>query len=158
MKRKRGDIRGTFGNGKGGYLRNAVRDSAAYRTLTHAERCVLADMLRAFGAASSGDTVSIAKTGMRYTYADCREPVDERTFTTARRRICEHGFFREADELKSIAADAPNVYVPCTEWVKFIPRGRDARRLEIHVKRKAATLRRGRERNASYRRNRGRKP
>jgi hypothetical protein len=133
-----------------------MRDSMAYQCLSHAERCILSDMLRVYGKVSSGDTVSIVQTGFRYTFGDCREPVDESTFTTARRRICEHGFFRDAIELKSIAAGAHSVYVPSRDWMKYVPTGADARRLESRRKRKSATLRRGRERKTKYIQCRGR--
>ena len=147
---KRHKILGTYGTGAGTFVRNALRDSVAYQSLSHAERCVLLDMLRVYGVASLGDTVSLAGVGFHYTFSDCREPINESTFTTARRRICEHGFFRDEIALKSIAAGACSIFVPSRDWVKFVPTGTVARRLESRRKRKAATLRRGRERKTAF--------
>lgn len=147
---KRGHTLGTFGEGRGVYITNALRDAAAYQTLSPVERLILCDMIRAYNHASAGDKVSIAASGFRYTFGDCRELVDSHSFTDARRRICEHGFFRQAVELQTMKAGTPSIFLSSTEWRQFIPTGADARRLESRRKRKAATLRRNQERKAAY--------
>lgn len=153
---KRGHTLGTFGDGRGVYITNTLRDSAAYQTLSPVARLILIDMIRAYNHASSGDKVSIAASGFRYTFGDCRELADNHSFVDARRRICEHGFFRQAVELQAMKVGAPSVFLPSKEWRNFIPRGADARRLQSRIKRKAATLRRNRERKTAFIQGKGR--
>ncbi len=156
MKSKKRDSMGTFGTGRGVYITNAVKDSLAYQCLSPVERLVLCDMIRAYNHASSGDRVSIAQAGFRYSYGDCRELLDSKTFITARRAVCAKGFFRQAVELQKIAAGAPSIFVAASAWMKYTPTGEEARRLETRRKRKASTLRRGHERKTAFIQNGGR--
>ena len=147
---KRHKTQGTFGSGRGVYITNALRTSLAYQALPPTGRLVLIDMIRAYNAASSGDKASIAGIGFRYTYGDCLELVDSKSFFRARRRICEHGFFIEAVDLKALKAGAPSIYLPSIKWTKYIPADDIAEKLEKRRKRKSAALQRSRDRKAAF--------
>ena len=152
---KRRDIRGTFGNGRGVYLSDEMRSSAAYRALSPSEKLILADFIRKHYRVSSGDKNDICKTGFAFTMLDTLEAVDSKTFYRARARICAAGFFSRDDSLKQMKAGAVDVFIPSSDWRTFKPDTEAARRIESQQARKAAYIERGAERKRRFTKNRG---
>lgn len=147
--RKRAHKRlGTFGGSSGVFVTTELRESAAYKSLTATERLVLFDMLQVYGRVSRADTESIRDTGFCFPLSACIEEVDSKTFVTARRRICEKGFFARAPKLESARPGSPHVYLPDTRWREYQPVGDEQRRVQKKARRRKQTL----ERNASRKR------
>ena len=152
---KRHKTRDTFGCGRGVYLTDEMRQSAAYRILSPTEKLVLMDFIRKYYRASSGDKTDIRSAGFAFTYQDTLELIDSKTFYRARARICAAGFFKRDDSLKQLKAGAVDVFIPSDGWRTFTPDKEAARRIESQQARKAAYIKRGKERTRDYIQRRG---
>lgn len=152
---KRHKTRDTFGHGRGVYLTDEIRQSAAYRVLSPTEKLVLMDFIRKYYRASSGDKTDIRGAGFAYTFQDTLETVDAKTFYRARGRICAVGFFIRDDSLKRLQAGAVDVFIPSEGWRTFTPDTEAARRMESQAARKVDYIERGKERKRQFNRRRG---
>lgn len=152
---KRRDIRGTFGNGRGVYLSDEMRSSAAYRALSPSEKLILADFIRKHYRVSSGDKNDICKTGFAFTVLDTLEAVDSKTFYRARARIVAAGFFDRRPDLKKLTPASPDAFTPSTRWREYSPDAATARRIESRDGRKTDYIKRGADRKRRFTKNRG---
>ena len=150
MKPRKRQNNGTFGRGRGVYITDELRASLAYKTLTPQERLVLLDMIRVFNKASSGDRHPIADTGIVFTLSMTIEEVDEKSFSVARRRICQRGFFSRVPELESARPGAPHIYMPDTRWRTYTPTPDEQERIQRKAARKAEALSRGSRRKREF--------
>lgn len=152
---KRHNSRDTFGSGRGAYLTDEMRQSAAYRILSPTEKLVLMDFIRKHYRISSGDKTDIRSAGFAFTIADTLEAVDSKTFYRARTRICAAGFFTRDDSLKQIKPGAVDVFIPSGDWRTFSPDTGTAARMESKAARKAEYIERGKMRKRQFIQRRG---
>ena len=126
----------TFGKGRGVYATDEMRRSVTWRSLTPAERLIALDMIRVYNGPSNGDSESIKERGFIFVYPkDLIELVSEDTFTKARERICEVGFFDKAHHLKELRPHAPNRYLPSERWRTYSPSAAERQRQQTKQRR-----------------------
>ena len=152
---KRGNIRGTFGAGKGVYLSDELRGSAAFQSLTSVEKWILADFVRKHYRVSGGDKTDIGHIGFPFTIKDAMELCDAKTFYRARARIVAVGFFDARPDLKKVMPGAWDMFTPSRRWRDFIPDVDAARRIQKRQARRAEYVERGASRKRDFVRRRG---
>jgi hypothetical protein len=142
---------GTFGSSKGGvFLKDDLRKSLAYRSLSLAEQWVLADFISKYNRKSSGDRTDLRGIGFTFTMRDILVDVTPKTFYKARSRICEVGFFKRDDSLKAVRVHAPDIFIPSRDWVSFVPDKEAQKRIDKNTVRTRDYLRRNKERRRKY--------
>jgi len=140
----------TFGAGRGCYITNAVRESDAYQCLSPSAKLVLLDFIRVYYHKSRGDSISIRGDGFQFTYLDCIEGMDHKTFVNGRRQVCEHGFFTKDASLKALIPGAADIYIPSSDWMRYKPTDSESARLDTQRRRRRNTLERSHQRKRKF--------
>ncbi len=143
---------GTFKTGGGGiYLSDGIKDVDAWHVLTPSARLVLHEMLSTYMHASRFDTENISASGFTFPLAYCRELVDGKTFSEARREIVRVGWFDAPAGLQSLSPGAPTVYAPSQRWRRYAPTPKEAETLRRKRASRESRFRRDRKRRTECR-------
>lgn len=114
-RRGKGTPHHWWGNAPFALISDELRESLAYKSLTHATKLVLFDLIGFAYKKSDGSKDSL-KEGFEYTFAVCREVCSEGTFDDARKMLIERGFIECPPKLQPLIVARPAVYVPSTKW------------------------------------------
>ena len=140
MKRVRLNTYGSAAHGV--FINGELRESVAYRTLTPAARLVLIDWLGRYMQKSKGDTESLCKAGITYSFSDCKENVSHKTFKTARAEIVAKGFFEYSPKLQTLIPGSRRLFTPSTAWRRYVPSPSEQKALETAARGRKEALER----------------
>lgn len=121
----------------------------AYRVLSHVERLILRDCIRAYNRQSKFDR-ELPKGGFTYTWEQCTEDVSERAFREAMKRLVRIGWIEWPPEVQDNRPASARRYMPSQKWNEYKPSASEREKLTKYDQMKAGRCIEKRRRRQNY--------